>query len=194
MYSTGDSFTVDDKEHEMPPMHFTIENQAKKFLNFLNNKEQENKNKEQENKKLEKELSQIKETFQCTITQNYTEDNKDEIHIKDSYTEIHIKNGRLCLKIYPPNTEPYDFYYRVAGTLITHEKFSTKNKLTQKYWQHYLPEHMPIISKKTEKSCHRCTHHDYDEFNRGDGNYDEYEVCRKNHDLSKGPCEDYEEL
>ena len=150
--------------------------------------------KEEKIKQLEKELSQIKETFQCTITQNYTEDNKDEIHIKDSYTEIHIKNGGLCLKIYPPNTEPYDFYYRVAGTLITHEKFSTKNKLTQKYWQHYLPEHMPIISKKIEKSCHHCTHHDYDEFNRGDGNYDGYEVCRKNHDLSKGPCEDYEEL
>ncbi len=56
---------------------------------------------EQEEKinQLKKELSQIKETFQCTITQNYTEDNKDEIHIKDSYTEIHIKNGRLCLKI-----------------------------------------------------------------------------------------------
>ena len=43
LYSTGDSFTVDDKEHEMPPIHFTIENQAKKFLNFLNNQEHENK-------------------------------------------------------------------------------------------------------------------------------------------------------
>jgi hypothetical protein len=52
MYSTGDSFTVDDKEHEMPPIHFSIENQAKKFLNFLNNQEQENKKTEKEyNKK-----------------------------------------------------------------------------------------------------------------------------------------------
>lgn len=144
-------------------------------------------------KQLEKELSQIKETFQFTIAQNYTEDNKDEIHIKDSYTEIYIKNGRLCLKIYPPNTEPYDFYYRVAGTLITHEKVSTKN-INPKLLAKYLPEHMPIISKKTEKSCHHCTHHDYDEYNYGNGDYDEYEVCRKNHDLDNGPCEDYEEL
>ena len=53
MYRTGDSFTVDDKEHEMPPIHFSIEKQAKKFLNFLNNQEQENK-------KLENLVSEIK--------------------------------------------------------------------------------------------------------------------------------------
>lgn len=90
MYSTGDSFTVDDKEHEMPPIHFTIENQAKKFKNFLNNQEQENK-------KLENRLNRYE--YKMAKSQQAQENLVSEIKNRIKYlqqTEFkHMETERL---------------------------------------------------------------------------------------------------
>lgn len=39
--------------------------------------------------------------------------------------------------------------------------------------------------------CEKCKHFDYDEFNHGNGDYREIEVCRKSHDLYPRRCFDY---
>ena len=54
-------------------------------------------------------------------------------------------------------------------------------------WSH------PTIAVKY-KQCSQCCYHDYDEYSNDDGSYDEFEVCRKGHDLDEGVCSDYEEL
>lgn len=43
-------------------------------------------------------------------------------------------------------------------------------------------------------ACSNCQYHDYEEFTNSDGDYREFEVCRKDHDLHEGVCLDYEGL
>lgn len=57
-------------------------------------------------------------------------------------------------------------------------------KLTRNYPVEYDKYGIPYVK------CWKCEYFDYDEFNYGDGEYGEFEVCRKGHELYPRKCGD----
>ena len=85
----------------------------------------------EENEQLKKELQEIQDGFEFNWTQNYTEYDKDTLHIKDSNTEIRLNDRNLFIEVYIPQiNEYYRFKYKVTGRSLMKEfieKYNSKS-------------------------------------------------------------------
>ena len=139
--------------------------------------------KDKQIKQLEKELSEM---------QDKAFDYGESL-IWEMSSDISNETDELRIEIYGKEKAEQLKQQQIEEDKKLYSRKATIDDITP-VWKIYLPEHMPLTPKKTEKVCRNCTHHDYDEFNLDDGGFVEYEVCRKHHDLDNGPCEEWEEL
>lgn len=65
--------------------------------------------------------------FEFDFTQNFLEFDKDELHLKDTHTTIDLKNGRMWITIFTPDTnEVIKIKYRVSKEDVIREYMELK--------------------------------------------------------------------
>lgn len=66
----------------------------------------------EENKQLKQQIND----FALHYTENYVEFDKDELYVKDTNTEIELKNGHMVITVFVPQINQYSrFNYYVTG-------------------------------------------------------------------------------
>lgn len=75
-----------------------------------------------ENEQLKQQLKSIENSFEFSCTENYIEFDKDELNIRDTHTELMLKDGKLCISIFIPQINDYfKFFYLVTGRRFERE-------------------------------------------------------------------------
>ena len=60
--------------------------------------------------------------FSFRYTENRNEFNKDELQVEDAHTKINLKNGKLAIKVFVPETNDwFTFNYIVTGRKLMRE-------------------------------------------------------------------------
>ena len=57
---------------------------------------------EEENEQLKQQLKSIEDSFKFSCTENHIEFNKDKLKVKDTHTELTLKDGKLCISLFIP--------------------------------------------------------------------------------------------